>query len=169
MGIVLISIGLIFFIIYLYREDVNSEHKFFVGCGGYLIFSILCLIFKVDMILLVFNAILASLSLRYKFYETKSYLIAICVFTVIIINSWGIIAWFTLGLVFDYGFFTSLFKGFGEMNNSFSFIVGIANEIILKFGIDSVTPDLIAISEETRKTFGMWDKIQAIFKILEYL
>ncbi len=62
----------------------------------------------------------------------------------------GIFASGILYLYFDYGLFSSLIKGFKDMNNSFNFMVELSNELLLQMGTGGIPEELRVITEKHR-------------------
>lgn len=173
MGSFLISISLIILIIILSKESVEVEHKLLIGAIGYLTIAILCIIFRVDIVVYIIGALSAGFWLKYKssltLYSTKIFLVVACGLTFLMINSWAFAGAGILWIHFDYGFFSGLYKGFVSMNSMFDCTVELANELFTKLGSDGVPEELRIATSTMSKDFDKIDTLKALIDLLGYL
>lgn len=173
MGNLLISIVLISLIIILFKKEIEIEYKVLFAFSGYLLIVALSIIFNINILIYFISIISVGLGLKYKthfnLYEMKWFLVAVCVVTFFSINAWAFFATGVLYLYFDYGLFSSFIKGFRDMNNSFNFMVELANELLLQNGADGVPEELKLIIEKIGNDLSKLDTLKTIIELLEYL
>lgn len=173
MGNLLISLVLISLIIVLFKKEIEIEFKILFVFLGYLLIVALSIIFNVNILIYFISVISVGLWLKYKanfnLYEKKWFLIAVCVLTFFSINAWAFFASGILYLYFDYGLFSSLIKGFKDMNNSFNFMVELSNELLLQMGTGGIPEELRVITESIGKDISKLDTLKTIIELLDYL